>query len=51
MDLGPEIALRSSFDETEEVFATKMLPAIANPLDGGGGAPVAGHVRSHPPSA
>src|SRR5438445_11145472 len=51
MDLGPELALRTSFDETQEVVATKMLPAVANPLDRSGGATVALHDESNRPTA
>src|SRR6266699_3577294 len=51
MDLGSELALRSSFDETKEVVATKMLPAVANPLDRGSGATVALHDESNRPPA
>src|SRR5439155_23723467 len=51
MDLGAELALRTSFDETQEVVATKMLPAVANPLDRSGGATVALHDESNRPPA
>src|SRR5256886_3840085 len=51
IDLGSELTLRSPFDEAEEVVATEVFPAVTNPLDRGGRAPVADHDRSHPPEA
>src|SRR3989441_13162720 len=51
MDLGPELALRSSLDEIKEMVATKILPAAAKPLDRGSGATIAGHRGSNRPQA
>src|SRR5436853_372889 len=48
MDLGPELALRSSCDETQKVVATKLLPAVADPLHWGGGAAVTARVMTPP---
>ncbi len=43
VDLGSELALHPPLDEIEEMRAAQVLPAVPEPLDGGGATSVARH--------